>query len=103
MPESVMERLQRIEEQRKQLLAAASQELKARYDELVRDYERLNIPFPGGGRDRAKSRTTDPERPCGVCGFATIPNHDGRHHRGQAKKKAFTDEELGAKGWKKKR
>jgi hypothetical protein len=56
-----------------------------------------------GFRGRAKvkeSREGRPpgDQPCAICHFRTDPPHDGRSHRGQAKKKAFTAEELEQKG-----
>lgn len=46
----------------------------------------------------AQKRAIDPKKPCDICGFATIPNHDARSHRNQDPKKAFTKTELEAKG-----
>jgi ribosomal protein L13E len=36
--------------------------------------------------------------PCPICKFKTTPHHDGRMHRSQKTKKAFTVEELMEKG-----
>lgn len=33
-------------------------------------------------------------KPCNICGFTTVPPHDGRVHRSQQPKAPFTDEEL---------
>jgi len=59
----------------------------------------------GGGRTtgegRKGTRTVNAERPCPICGFKTNPPHDARAHRSQDPKKAFTAEELDAKGMRK--
>jgi hypothetical protein len=56
-----------------------------------------------GFRGRAKaqeSREARPpkDEPCPICHFRTDPPHDGRSHRGQAKKRPLTAEELEKKG-----
>jgi hypothetical protein len=57
-----------------------------------------------GFRARTKSPKEKPEgiiskeEPCVICGFRTDPTHDGRAHRGQAKKRPLTAEELEKKG-----
>jgi hypothetical protein len=56
-----------------------------------------------GFRLRAKtqeSRKGSPpeDEPCPMCHFRTAPPHDGRSHRGQAKRRPFTAEELEQKG-----
>jgi hypothetical protein len=38
------------------------------------------------------------DEPCPICNFRTDPAHDGRAHRSQTKKKAFSTEELQEKG-----
>ena len=61
------------------------------------------------GKPAAKKRgtregagTVDPDKPCSVCNFVTVPNHDARKHRAQGDaKKAFTAKELEAFGLKK--
>jgi hypothetical protein len=47
---------------------------------------------------KANGRAGPKDEPCAVCNFKTDPAHDGRSHRGQTKKKAFTAEELEEKG-----
>jgi len=50
----------------------------------------------GGKKPLVKTakRVIDPNKPCSICGFATVPNHDARKHRAQEEKKAFTAKEL---------
>jgi hypothetical protein len=52
-----------------------------------------------GFRGRAKTQESGKGRPpkdepCPICNFRTDPPHDGRSHRGQAKKKPLSAEEL---------
>ena len=52
---------------------------------------------------KKKTRQIDPDKPCGICHFPTVPNHDKRKHRGQGKSlKAFSPKELEQFGLKKK-
>ncbi len=47
-------------------------------------------------------RHLDPDKPCTVCNFATVPNHDARKHRAQGDdKKPFTAKQLEELGMKK--
>jgi hypothetical protein len=57
------------------------------------------LGFRGQAKDQ-ESRVKRPpkDEPCPVCNFKTDPPHNGRSHRGQAKKWPFTDEELEEKG-----
>jgi hypothetical protein len=57
------------------------------------------LGFRGGAKDQ-KSREAAPpkDEPCPICNFRTDPPHDGRSHRGQAKKRPLTAEELEKKG-----
>ncbi len=55
------------------------------------------------GRGSGVKRPVDPNKPCGICGFATVPNHDGRKHRSQGdKRKPFTAAALSDMGMSKK-
>ena len=51
-------------------------------------------------KEKAKSNENivPGDEPCPICHFRTDPPHNGRNHRGQAKKKPFTPEELEEKG-----
>jgi hypothetical protein len=57
------------------------------------------LGFRGGAKDR-ESRIGRPpkDEPCPLCNFKTDPPHNRRSHRGQAKKRPFTAEELEEKG-----
>jgi hypothetical protein len=57
------------------------------------------IGFRGRAKDRESREAAPPkEGPCPICKFRTDPPHDGRSHRGQAKKGPLTTEELEKKG-----
>lgn len=56
----------------------------------------------GTGRGgKGVKRVTNTDQPCKVCGFKTVPYHDGRQHRSQTEKKPFTAKELSDMGMKK--
>ena len=46
----------------------------------------------GRGKGRVKNG------PCKICNFVTLPPHDARTHRAQAKKARFTNQELAQRG-----
>jgi hypothetical protein len=54
----------------------------------------------GRAKDRGSREATPPKvEPCpSICNFRTDPPHDGRSHRGQAKTRPLTAEELEKKG-----
>lgn len=73
---------------------------------LVKDLEAMMQPR-GPGSKYAEAAARAPRKaaatgikrqprdlPCPICEFKTTPPHDGRKHRSQTKKKAFTVEEL---------
>jgi hypothetical protein len=49
-------------------------------------------------KEKTKSNEKTGDEPCPICHFRTDPPHDGRTHRGQAKKRPLTAEELEGKG-----
>ena len=53
-----------------------------------------------GGSSRKGTRRVK-DAACPICGFKTIPPHDGRAHRSQSPKKPFTADELAARGFRK--
>jgi hypothetical protein len=63
--------------------------------------EGASSALPARGPRKATSQA--PKRqardlPCPICHFKTMPHHDGRMHRSQKTKKAFTVEELMERG-----
>jgi hypothetical protein len=57
------------------------------------------LGLKGPAKDQGSRVSRPPkDEPCPVCNFKTDPPHNGRSHRGQAKKRPFTAEELEEKG-----
>ncbi len=50
------------------------------------------------GEKPTGSKKGEQTGPCPVCKFMTNPPHGGRTHKSQTEKRAFTDEELKARG-----
>jgi hypothetical protein len=106
---SALDRLKALDEERSQLMAEAKQQAMDRVNAAVKNLNSLGFNFrvSEGGRGRGSgsrtgTRQVNAERPCPICGFRTNPPHDARAHRSQGdKKKAFTAEELSAKGMQK--
>ena len=85
-------------------MAEAKQQAMDRVNTALKNLNSLGFNFrrTEGGRgtgSRRGTRQVNTTRPCPICGFLTNPPHDARAHRSQGdKKKAFTAEELSAKG-----
>lgn len=88
--QQALEQLAKIEDLRKE----AIEEILNQRKELDAQLKSLGYDTGGSGR-RAQRRVLDPNKPCPICEFTTVPPHDARNHRGQGKKKkAFTADEL---------
>jgi len=105
---TVLEKLQALDAQRAQLLEGAKKEARENAEKAVAELNELGFHYSlteGASPARAlrKAASQAPERqardlPCPICKFKTTPHHDGRMHRSQKPKKAFTVEELSEKG-----
>jgi hypothetical protein len=115
---SVLEKLKALDEQRAQLLEGAKKEALDNAERAVADLNALGFhytliegasttPAPRAPRKIASQATKIASQatkrqprdlPCPICKFKTTPHHDGRLHRSQKTKKAFTVEELMEKG-----
>jgi hypothetical protein len=105
---SVLEKLKALDAQRTQLLEGAKKEALDNAEKAVAELNELGFDYrlvEGASPARAprKAGTQAPKRqskdlPCPICKFKTTPHHDGRMHRSQKPKKAFTVEELMEKG-----
>lgn len=97
---SVLEQLQKLDEQRAKLLEGAKAEALKKAEAAVEELNGLGFAYTltEGGKKKGKTgitRQRDPNAPCSVCEFVTVPAHDGRMHRAQGKsKKPFTAKEL---------
>lgn len=107
---SVLEQLKKLDEQRAKLLDGAKAEALKKAEEAVAELNEIGFSYrlveggeaPKKRGTRAGAGTVDPTKPCSVCNFVTVPNHDARRHRAQGEaKKAFTAKELEQFGLKK--
>jgi hypothetical protein len=109
---SVLERLKALDLQRAQLLDDAKKEALDNAEKAVAELNELGFHYTltegasttSAARAARKATTSQaPKRqardvPCPICQFRTTPHHDGRMHRSQKSKKAFSLEELMEKG-----
>lgn len=111
---SHLDRIRQLDEERGRIMGMAKEEALGRANEAIRALNDLgfNYRLSEGApnrrsTDRAQgsrkgTRQVNAERPCPICGFRTDPPHDARAHRAQGnKKRAFTADELSAKGMRK--
>jgi hypothetical protein len=105
---SAHDELKQLEKRREELRAQLRSDAEAGLRQSLVDFNNLNFGVTyelrearrGRGQgSRRGTRQVNAERACPICGFRTIPPHDARAHRSQGdKKKAFSAEELSAKG-----
>jgi hypothetical protein len=105
---SILEKLKALDAQRTQLLEGAKKEALDNAEKAVAELKALDFDYrlvedASPARAPRKAGTQAPKRqskdlPCPICKFKTTPHHDGRMHRSQKPKKAFTVEELMEKG-----
>ncbi len=99
--------LAQIEKRREEIMTGLRGSAEGDLRQALRDFNALGLGVSYelravGRSSRRGTRSVDPNRPCPICGFKTIPPHDARAHRAQGdKKRAFTAEELTAKGLRK--
>jgi hypothetical protein len=102
---SVLEKLKALDAQRAQLLEGAKKEALDNAEKAVAELNELGFRYTliegatSAARAPRKATSQAPKRqardlPCPICEFKTTPHHDGRMHRSQKTKKAFTVEEL---------
>ena len=102
----VIEQIRALEKRKAELLETAKAEALARANEAIAELGELGFAYrlaPGADKkaeveSTARSKHRTGEGLCPICGFATIPPHDGRSHRGQKKKSAFSAKELSERG-----
>jgi hypothetical protein len=105
---TVLEKLKALDAQRAQLLDGAKKEALENAEKAVAELNELGFHYTltegatvsaSPARAPRKTASQAPKRqardvPCPICHFKTTPHHDGRMHRAQKSKKAFTVEEL---------
>jgi hypothetical protein len=108
---SVLDKLKALDEERAKLLDEAKAEALEMAHKAVAALKELGFPYrlvegperaprAAAAASRAEEGPSRQRRdiPCPICEFKTEPLHDGRAHRSQAIKKAFTEEELMERG-----
>ena len=105
---SVLEKLKALDEQRAKLIDGAKAEALEKAEKAVAELNELGFHFSlveesHTAATQAAGREGGPKRErkdanCPICGFKTIPLHDGRLHRKQEKKKPFNKAELAERG-----
>lgn len=98
---SVLEQIRGLKEQQEKLLEAAKAEALETAQKAIAELNDLGFSYrltqgQEGGRNTkpAAPKRQQKDAPCPICGFKTDPLHDGRAHRSQKVKKAFTPAEL---------
>ena len=107
---TTLEKLKALDAQRAQLLDDAKKEALDNAEKAVAELNELGFHYTltegpsvaasiARAPRKASSQAQAPKRqardlPCPICKFKTTPHHDGRMHRSQKTKKAFTVEEL---------
>ena len=108
MAKSPMDELKHLDKRREELLGEVRGSAESNLRKALRDFNDLGLGMTyklrvsGRGSGRRGTRQVNANRACPICGFRTVPPHDARAHRSQGdKKKAFTADELSAKGMQK--
>jgi hypothetical protein len=105
---TVLEKLKALDAQRAQLREDAKKEALDNAEKAVAELNELGFHYTltegaptssASARAPRKTAAQAPKRqarnlPCPICKFKTSPHHDGRMHRSQKSKKAFSAEEL---------
>jgi hypothetical protein len=103
---TAIERIKQLDEERMRLLDHARKEALDKAGRAVDELNNLGFSYrlvesgARGGSSRKGTRRVK-DAACPICGFKTIPPHDGRAHRSQSPKKPFTADELAARGFRK--
>jgi hypothetical protein len=98
---SASQRIKELDAERASILEHAKGEAlqKANYaieelNSLGFNYHLVNGHEKGKATKGKAAKRAIKDAPCPICGFQTSPPHDGRTHRSQKKKAAFTASEL---------
>ena len=109
---SVLDKLKALDDERAKLLEGAKKEALETAHKAIADLNALGFDFRlVEGHSTSTARRPSRERtegealrrqtkdlPCPICEFRTTPHHDGRAHRSQEPKRAFTEPELAERG-----
>jgi hypothetical protein len=107
MQKSAIEEIKELKARLESMAEHAKAEALAKANEAIGVLRELGIDndailkelgFMGQTKDQeGRVKRPPKDEPCQVCNFKTDPPHNGRSHRGQAKKRPFTAEELAEK------
>ena len=102
---SATQRIKELDAERAGILEHAKGEALQKANHAIEELNSLGFSYrlvEGATKGKAAkgkaSQRAVSDGPCPICGFATSPPHDGRTHRSQKKKAAFTAAELKEKG-----
>lgn len=109
---SALERIRQLDQEKARIMGEAKSEAMRKAQVALDELNALGFNYRlsegGAGRrsaaegSRRGTRQVNPDRACPVCGFRTEPPHDARAHRTQGNnKRAFTADELSARGLRK--
>jgi hypothetical protein len=103
MQKSVFQRIEELESEKTGLIEAAKDEALKTAEEAIEKLKKLGFDYKlvNGTSKPLKAKIGArqvKDAACPICEFRTDPPHDGRTHRSQKKKKAFTAQELEEKG-----
>jgi hypothetical protein len=110
MARSAVAKIRELDAQRAKLIAAAKSDAINKVDKALKELNSLGFDYrivaDGSGRSirvgrkrkagRGKGRVKNAA--CKICNFVTVPPHDARTHRSQAKKAPFSSQELAQRG-----
>jgi hypothetical protein len=98
---SASQRIKELDAERASILEHAKGEALQKANYAIEELNSLGFNYRlVNGHEKAKatkggtSKRSIKDAPCPICGFQTAPPHDGRTHRSQKKKAAFTASEL---------
>jgi hypothetical protein len=100
---SAIQRIKELDEERARIFDQAKQEALDKAEQAVAQLNALGLSYhlvngSDGKTKRPKATRSVKAATCPICEFQTNPPHDGRSHRSQKKKSAFTAAELKDKG-----
>jgi hypothetical protein len=106
---TALDRIRKLDQEKARIMGEAKGEAMRKAQVALDELNALGFNYRlteggrrGGEGSRRGTRQVNPNRPCPVCGFRTEPPHDARAHRTQgSNKRAFTAEELSARGLRK--